>query len=203
MKNCKEFIISGILELYVLDETTAAENAEVEQMANLYEEVRQEILEIRTALEKFALENPVTPDSIIRPFLMATIDYSDRMKNGEEFSSPPLLNETSKPEDYAVWTSRPDMVLEEDLDDIFAKILSYTPELITAIVWIKEMAPQEVHDDEYEKFLILEGTCDIVIEDLTYSLKPGDYLTIPLYKKHHVLVTSAVPCKVILQRVAA
>lgn len=203
MKNCKEFIVSGILELYVLGETTAVENAEVEQMASLHPEVRQEILEISLAIEKFALENPVTPDPIIRPFLLATIDYSDRMKNGEAFSSPPLLNAASKPEDYAEWTSRPDMVLSDDLDDIFAKILSYTPELITAIVWIKEMAPQEVHDDEYEKFLILEGTCNIVIEDLTYSLKAGDYLTIPLYKKHHVLVTSTVPCKVILQRVAA
>lgn len=203
MKNCKEFIRSGILELYVLGETTAVENAEVEEMASLYPEVKQEILEISITLEKFALENPVTPDPVIRPFLLATIDYSDRMRKGETFSSPPLLNADSKPEDYAQWISRADMVLADDFEDIFAKILSYTPELITAIVWIKEMAPQEVHDHEYEKFLILEGTCDIVIEESTHSLKPGDYLTIPLYKNHHVQVTSSVPCKVILQRVAA
>lgn len=203
MKNCKEFITSGILELYVLELTTPEEQIEVETMSALYPEVKQEILEISIALEQYALENPITPDPIIKPFLMATIDYSDRMQNGEVFSSPPILSADSKIADYEQWISRSDMISPAEYDDIYAKILSYTPEVITAIVWLKVMAPQEVHDDEYEKFLILEGTCDITIGEDVYSLKSGDYLTIPLYQNHHVTVTSSIPCKVILQRVAA
>ncbi|MBK8606437.1 MAG: hypothetical protein IPN82_06270 [Chitinophagaceae bacterium] len=37
------------------------------------------------------------------------------------------------------------------------------------------MAPQEVHDDEHERFLILEGTCDIVVGNNIHQLVPGDY----------------------------
>ena len=87
--------------------------------------------------------------------------------------------------------------------DIFAKIIGYAPEVTTAIVWIKEMAPEETHTDEYEKFLIIEGTCDIVIEHKVHQLKAGDYFSIPLHANHHVVVTSEIPCKAILQRVAA
>ena len=73
----------------------------------------------------------------------------------------------------------------------------------TAIVWIKEYAPQEVHDHEFEKFLVVEGSCNIIVEDKIHTLIPGDYFAIPLHKKHLVEVTSIIPCKVILQRIAA
>jgi mannose-6-phosphate isomerase-like protein (cupin superfamily) len=65
------------------------------------------------------------------------------------------------------------------------------------------MAPQELHHDEHEKFLIVEGSCTISVEDKSYDLVAGDFLQIPLHKKHHVTVTSSIPCKVILQRAAA
>ena len=88
-------------------------------------------------------------------------------------------------------------------DDLFAKIIGYSAGAITAIVWIKKYAPQEVHDKEYERFLIVEGTCNIVVGDEVNQLVPGDYFAIPLFENHFVEVTSSIPCKVILQRVAA
>lgn len=203
MRNCSEFITSGILELYVLGLTTAEDDAEIKMMSDLYPEIQEEITAISMAFEQHALANAVEPDPIVRPFLLATIDYMDRMKAGEEFSSPPVLAAGARIEDYAAWIERPDMVLTGELDGVYARILSAAPGMISAIVWIKEMAPQETHDDEYEKFLILEGTCDITIEEDVYSLKRGDYLTIPLHKNHFVTVTSDIPCKVLLQRVAA
>jgi mannose-6-phosphate isomerase-like protein (cupin superfamily) len=60
-----------------------------------------------------------------------------------------------------------------------------------------------VHDNEFEKFLILEGSCTITIEEEAHHLVPGDYLAIPLHKSHQVTITSEIPCKIILQRVAA
>ena len=203
MKAWQELLNSGILELYVLGETTEEESKMIEEMAATYTEVAQEIDEISIALEKFAMANPIYPDPIVKPFLMATIDYSDRMKAGETYAVPPLLNENSVPDDYLQWLNRKDMSMPQEFDEVFAKILSYSDTVITAIVWITNMAPREVHDHEYEKFLILEGTCDIHIADDVHHLKAGDFLTIPLHKEHHVKVTSAIPCKVILQRVAA
>ncbi|RZM21613.1 MAG: cupin domain-containing protein [Pedobacter sp.] len=203
MGNWQELIDSGLLELYVLGQVNAEEALFVEKMALAHSQVKWELEEIGLAMERYAQANAVEPDAIVKPFLMATIDFSDRLKSGEKPELAPILDNNSVAGDYMHWLERPDMVLPVDHDDVFAKILSYTPEAITAVVWIKHMAPQEVHDHEYERFLILEGTCDIYVEDQINQLKPGDYFQIPLHKRHHVLVTSEFPCKVILQRIAA
>ena len=201
--NIKEYILSGILEQYVLGIVSDEELLEVEEMATKYPEVKQEILSISNVLEKVAVENAVTPSRAIKPFIMATIDFIERMENGEEPSFPPVLNETSKLIDFADWLNRDDMILPTDAGELYAKIIGFTPEATTAIAWIKGEAPIETHDKEYEKFLIVEGTCNIVVEDKVYQLVPGNYFAIPLHKSHKVVVTSTIPCKVILQRLAA
>ncbi len=203
MNSIKEYIESGILELYVSGNTTPLETTSVEVMASDHPEIAAEIDLITSSLNRYAHLTAKEPDPIIKPFLMATIDYTERLKNGEEMSFPPSLTSKSKISDFTEWLSRNDMVLPQQLTDVSAKIIGYTPEMITAIVWIKEMAPQEVHDNQIEKFLIVEGTCDIVIEEKIHHLKAGDMLSIPLYKNHFVKVTSSIPCKVILQRAAA
>lgn len=200
----RELIDSGILELYVMGIASHSEQADVEIMASAHPEIRQEIAAISAALEEYALANATQPNPVIKPMLMASIDYSERIKKGEPVSFPPLLHENSTPEEYAPWLSRPDMNISlRDDEDILSKIIGYTQEVTTAIVWIKNGAPPEIHDDEYEKFLILEGTCDITIGHKINHLVPGDYLSIPLHITHSLKVTSPIACKVILQRVAA
>jgi mannose-6-phosphate isomerase-like protein (cupin superfamily) len=203
MNSVKEYIASGVLELYVAGNATAEEKAVVEQMAVIHSEIAAEIENISVSLHKYALHNGIAPDPIIKPFLMATIDYAERMKNGEAASFPPELNENSTIEDYGEWLNRDDMSTPENLVDVYAKIIGNANETVTAIVWIKAMAPQEVHDSKIEKFLIVEGTCDIIIGEEIHQLIAGDMLSIPLHKNHFVKVTSAIPCKVILQRIAA
>ena len=200
--NNKDFIESGILEEYVMGYASAAEKAEVERWAADDPAIRQEIEAIEIRIEKMALAGAIAPDPIIKPFLMATIDYTSRLENGEPVSYPPLLNEKSSIKDYEPWLNRTDMV-SPGTEDVYAKIIGYTPEAISAIVWLKNYAPSEVHHDEHERFLIVEGTCDIIVEDKINHLVPGDYFAIPLYKNHMIKVTSSFPCKVILQRVAA
>ncbi len=201
--NTKEYIESGILEIYILGLASKAESDEVEKMATLYPEVKQEMEAIAIALEKYAQQNEKQPHLNIKPLLMATIDYTERLEQGEPQTFPPVLNERSKVEDYASWLDREDMKAPVEFEEIFVKIIGFSPEVTSAIVWIKNMAPEEVHGDEHEKFLILEGTCDITIGDIVHSLVPGDYLAIPLHIDHDVKVTSRNPCKVLLQRVAA
>ena len=203
MENIQDYIASGILELYVLGVTGKKENEEIEGIALSHVEVREEIENISDAIESYAKQNAVAPDPTIKPFLMAVIDYTERLKNGEAPTFPPVLNESSKIADYDQWINRTDIKLPENFSDFHAKLIGYTPLVTTAIIWIKDMAPQEIHQHEYEKFLILEGACDITIDNKIHSLKPGDYLSIPLYKKHDVKITSSYPCKAILQRIAA
>ena len=199
----KKYIESGILEIYVLGLATKRESEEVERLAIAHPEIKKEILEIEIALEKYAQQNNTIPHPAIQPLLMATIDYTERLKSGESPSFPPVLNENSKIEDYHEWLSREDMIAASEFEEIYAKIIGYTPKVTSAIVWIKNMTPEEVHNDEHEKFLIVEGTCDITVGEKIHQLKAGDYFAIPLHENHQVKVTSAIPCKVILQRVAA
>jgi len=41
----------------------------------------------------------IEPSPVVKPLLMATIDYSERLKSGEAVSFPPALTENSKLED--------------------------------------------------------------------------------------------------------
>jgi len=198
-----QFIDSGLLELYVSGTTTAAETAEVEQMAAAHPEVAAALDAIAQVVQGYAQAHAVEPNPTIKPFLMATIDYTTRLQQGEPMTFPPELHAGSTIADYYEWLNRADMKAPGNIPDMHAKIIGYTPQMTTAIVWIKEMAPQEVHDNEIEKFLIVEGTCDIIIGDTVHQLKAGDVLQIPLYEHHVVKVTSMITCKVILQRVAA
>ncbi|MEJ7676033.1 MAG: cupin domain-containing protein [Chitinophagaceae bacterium] len=203
MKKIQDYIASGILELYVLGVTNEKENEEIAKIALSHIAVREEIKSISAAIEDYSKQNAVAPNPTVKPLLMAVIDYTERLKNGEHPSFPRVLNKNSKISDYNQWINRHDIKLPPNFKDFHAKIIGYTPEVTTAIIWIANMAPQEVHINELEKFLILEGTCDITIEDEVYSLKAGDFLSIPLYKKHDVRITSLNPCKAILQRLAA
>jgi mannose-6-phosphate isomerase-like protein (cupin superfamily) len=203
MSNITKYIESGILELYVLGLASPEESKEIEGLAEKHEEIRKEIEAITNVLQTYASTQSPSLDPTLRTFLLATIDYSERLKNGEAVSFPPVLSKNSKPADFNEWLKREDMVLPEDFEQAYAKIIGYSPEMTTAIVWLKTMSPGEIHTDEFEKFLIIEGTCDLTIGKEVHKLVPGDYLDIPLHKEHMVKITSSIPCKFILQRIAA
>ena len=203
MDSVRKFIDSGILELYVLEQTSSFEQQEVEVMASMHEEVRLEIDEISKALLGYARGHAIEPDPMVLPFLMARIDYMERLKNGEQPSFPPVLNKDSKISDYDEWLNRPDLQLDKPLDQVMIRIIGFTPDVSSAIVWLQHGAPPETHTDELEQFLIVEGTCEIVIGQQVNHMKPGDVLIVPLHQPHYVKVTSDIPCKILLQRVAA
>ncbi|WP_221393978.1 cupin domain-containing protein [Dyadobacter sp. NIV53] len=197
------FIDSGILEMYVLGDTSPEQNEQMERMLKEHVEIREELYSIEVALEKYAINQAAPVDPTIKPFLMATVDYMQRISNGEPVSFPPQIAADSLISDYNDWLNRADLQLTGPLDEIEAHIIGSTPELTTAIVWIRNGAPAEIHKKELETFLIVEGTCNIVVEGKDNHLGRGDIFTIPLYRSHYVQITSAIPCKIILQRLAA
>lgn len=201
--NIDHYINSGILELYVLGIASDKEAAEVEALSENHIEIREEIEKLQDTVEELAKKYSKKPHVTAKPLLMAAIDYTERIKNGESPTFPLELNEQSTITDYQEWLDRKDLMPTEKVEGIFAKIIGYTPQILTAIVWIEEMAPDEVHDNEYEKFLIIEGECDITVEGKVNHLVPGNYFKMPLHSNHNVKVTSKIPCKVILQRIAA
>jgi anti-sigma-K factor RskA len=66
VEDVKAYIESGILELYVLGDTSAAEKAQVEEMAAKYPEIRAEITEIEKSMELYAEAHAVEPSEQLR-----------------------------------------------------------------------------------------------------------------------------------------
>lgn len=203
MTNISEYIESGILEMYVLGLTTQQQTDEINELVKTYPEINTEIDFITNALLVYSSNLSLGPNVTLKAMVLATIDYTERLKNGEKQTFPPLLSELSTIKDYDKWLRREDMLTPDTNNEIFAKIIGYTLQCNSAIVWIPDATPPEIHTKEFEKFLILEGTCDIYIGDIKHSLIQGNFLQIPLHVVHYVKVTSVAPCKVILQRVAA
>lgn len=201
--NVTDYIQSGILELYVLGMASDDDMRELERMVALYPEVNAEIEKITAMLMEQAEQKSPELNPTIGAFLTATIDYTERLQAGETPSFPPAMNKETRIIDFAEWLNHPDADAPADLGAFHARIIGYTPEQITAIAWIRYGAPPETHEREFERFLILEGTCDITIDNTVHHMAPGDFLEIPLHLAHHVQVTSETPCKLILQRVAA
>jgi mannose-6-phosphate isomerase-like protein (cupin superfamily) len=199
----KKFIASGVLEMYVLGQATELECAEVEKVVGQHPEIKAELTAIEIALEQYDLQHAITPHATVKPGIHSVIDYTERLEAGEPMTFPPILNENSKIEDFQEWISRPDMQPPAEFENIFGKIIGATTEATTLIIWIKKLAPEEVHNNEHERFLILEGTCTIRVGTANNYFKAGDYFQIPLHMDHEVIVTSDIPCKVIMQRVAA
>lgn len=202
MNPIHDFIQSGVLELYVMGAASPEESQEVEKMVAAHPEVKQELEQLQSALEMYAQSYAVKPRNTVKTLVMATIDYMERMTQGELPSSPPVLTPISRISDYAAWLNSEDAELPDDAEGIYARIIGYTPKATTAIIWIKEMTEPEVHHDEYERFLIVEGTCNFTAGEKVEALKAGDFFSVPLHTPHFVEVTSDVPCKAILQRLS-
>jgi anti-sigma-K factor RskA len=71
--NKEDIISSGLLEAYVIGETTPTENKDVEQWRVQYTEVNDEIISIEKNLEAYAFANAITPSSSVKEKIAAAI----------------------------------------------------------------------------------------------------------------------------------
>jgi len=203
MLSIEEIKESGLLESYVIGEITEDSLPLVEQAIIDYPELRNEIQEIELSFATYAQAHEVAPNPTSKPMLMAVLAYKLRLESGEALSNPPLINSNSKISDYSEWLDNPILQEPDAYDKMHGHIIGASKENKMLIVWLTDGAPPEIHTDELETFLIVEGSCDITIGDNMHSLVPGDILSIPLHLSHHVRVTSDIACKIILQRKAA
>lgn len=84
--NIKEYISSGILELYVLGDLTSQERLEVERAAAEFPEIREELQKVEIAQEEFFLQNAVAPDANIKEKIFAQLPAQ------KEVEMPPAAN---------------------------------------------------------------------------------------------------------------
>lgn len=77
MENIKDYIESGVLELYVIGDLTDEERFEVEKMANLYPEITNELAEIELAMEGIALNLAFTSSDSQKSKFLNSITFAN------------------------------------------------------------------------------------------------------------------------------
>lgn len=190
-------IPTDLIERYVLGQLSDAERSGVEGLAAGNSAIRAALNELEIAMEQMAFTNAVTPPDHIKNSIFEAISKKAALND------PPILHSASSAVDYAYWLDKPEMVLPVDAGTMHFIPLAETADAQSAIVWLADGSPEETHTHFIEKFLVLEGSCEVTFNDRVHSLRPGSTLSIPLHTPHTVKVTSSVHCKFILQRIAA
>jgi quercetin dioxygenase-like cupin family protein len=190
----KQFINSGILEIYCMGIASDEERIAVESYASRHVEVQEEINAINAALLGYAEGSGKT----IAPGL--------RKKTLEAITKQnfPLL--LSGQRNIQWWLEFID-ALNINLPAEYEIHLVDLPgdEIRTNyIAWAKKGASiEESHGDEDEYLLMVKGSCTITVDGHTTKYLPGDLIYIPKGKVHTAVVISEEPMIVIGQRLAA
>lgn len=93
----KEYILSGILESYVLGVLTSEEAADVQKIAALHPEIKAELEAVQKAMNKYATGHSVTPPSYLKEKILAQI-------TGETISAEPKVIPINRGRNYSYWS---------------------------------------------------------------------------------------------------
>ncbi|HKJ44170.1 MAG TPA: hypothetical protein VKA27_18880, partial [Sunxiuqinia sp.] len=93
--NVQEYILSGILEAYVLDQLSENERSEVQLMAQTYPEVKDEIEAIEDALHLFAEKTAVTPPQSLKAKLFDELNEESASVEEEKTIGVPKKKDRS------------------------------------------------------------------------------------------------------------
>jgi mannose-6-phosphate isomerase-like protein (cupin superfamily) len=199
--NARDLIGSGTLEQYALGMLSPEECRAIEAEATRFPELRAEIDALQDALGQLAMAAPVPPRAEMKGTVLTAVEAFRQQRIRDK--RPPVLHPASRISDYEAWLGDPNLVRPDDAGPMHVIPLDQRDGEGTAVLWLTIGAPEETHSDEIEKFLILEGTCDVIFGGIVHRLVPGSYLSVPLHVPHTIRITSEVPCKILLQRIAA
>ncbi len=77
----KDIISSGLLELYITGLTSNEETKEVEEWAEQYPEVKNEIEELQNIMEMYAMAESIKPDDAIKQKILAKVQPDNSVKD--------------------------------------------------------------------------------------------------------------------------
>lgn len=197
----KEFISSGIIEMYCLGIATEDERRQVEKLASENNSVRDEILAVREALELYATAARTSPPATLKNKIMAAV-----MNSGHEQPPgfPPRITRDSTVEEWINYITGNHLAPPGAYKSLHVLDLPGDEKQSTYIVWAKKGAVvEESHAEEDEYLLMLKGNCSIAIDGQMGYYHEGDLVFIPKKSVHRAEVLSDEPMLVIGQRIAA
>ncbi|RNL52161.1 cupin domain-containing protein [Pedobacter jejuensis] len=198
MKAVVDIIESGLLELYVLNLLEGDELAQIENLRLNSSEVNDEINKIELFFEQHALQHSV-PVSINTELKLQNLFHQLSSTGELNISNLPLIDENANYQDW--FNLVENLIPINGVDGTFTHLLTGNEKVMQMLVVSEIDIKKEIHENELESFLILEGSCICTIDNSDFSMGPGDYMSIPLHKSHTVKITS-LSVTAILQHVA-
>ena len=182
--NANEILENGFIEGYVLGLLEPDETALVENALTLHPQLLAEMDAVENALQKYLTTNA---SQILKEKINSKIDFAEderkRLENGEFY----FINKYS---DASLWRNSIDSLLPVKDESVFMKTLRDDEMGELYLIKTFDDVANEVHENELESFMVIEGTCSCYIGDKVYNLVTGDFIEIPLHTDHDVKVTS-------------
>lgn len=95
----QEIISSGLLEMYVIGDTSAEESAQIELLRSQHSDINEELIKIENAFETYAFANAVTPAISVKNEILSALNLTnssiiknDSLSTAKVVSMSPLLN---------------------------------------------------------------------------------------------------------------
>ena len=169
----------------------------IEDACNISIDIKQRLEEQESLIEQEIIQTATSPNISLKNKIWETLENLNKEDNISA-DNLPLLNRFS---DYKKWLPFVKSMMPAELnEDILAKDIRTDDAVTQAIIWTKIGYPDEVHTDEYESFLVVEGSCKCKIGESIYHLSAGDFIEIPLYQHHDVVATSEYVMAVVQRR---
>lgn len=205
MDEVQKILDSGLIEAYCLGLATKQDEAQVVDFCKVYPDIRNYLEQTQQAMESVMI--PFTkkaPQGAIHNIRQVILD-ENKLRNANLSEESMLLQSfisISKYSKLGLWNRLVGGVIPPaSYDNIFVHSLFADDNRELSLIWAKELVPNEIHTNEQESFFLLDGTVDCHIGDEITAMKRGEFMEIPLYSAHHVVVTSDRPAKAILSRV--
>ena len=139
MMDKDRFYKSGLIEQYVLGLTTEEENAEVEKYAEAYPEVKQEIREMRSAIESYAQKHAIPPPDNLKDKVMSEV------------------GKDSRPSDYQA-SSKGGTISRPLFGFALAAVVGLV--FLAGLFYRRGIQTENKYDRLLSEYLALEETCD-------------------------------------------
>lgn len=195
----QQYIESGILEQYCLGLLSEEEQGDLIRMSLLYPEIRAELDAVERSVEQLATATAVEPPARIKHNILATLGF-DIPDTELDINDLPVIDQSVDP---LPWLNALAYLMpDEPVEGFITQVIREDEKAQQILVVTSEDVVEEEHDNLRESFFVLKGHCECTIGDHVYALGPGDFIEIPLNKKHNVKLVTPVVTAVLQYRFA-
>jgi len=182
---------------YLLGTLPAPEALAVERYAATDPQFKEHLEMMRSAMATRVAPLEAEPSPAVKSKLFARTEITDD-RVGTDF--PPYIHARSTVEEFRPWMAQAMAELASSNADFECLPIGASEDTFTFLAKMCSTIPEEVHVDELERVMVVEGYCDFVVGGAVHHFGPGDMYRIPLYTPHSARVTTADPCYFLVQR---